>query len=130
MVLGSLSSVAGNSSGSKICAFPERLTTPPIAMSQTALRLARVAKEFGAGSPILLAKQYNLFPQFFASTPTGLELLQADYAMLARLIEAENKAHEARNKRRQDAYEHPGMERYDSLDDFWAEAEAAGRGDD
>lgn len=89
-----------------------------------------MAKEYSAGSPILLAKQYNLFPQFFASNPTGLELLQADYAMLARLIEAENKAHEARRKRDKDARDHPGMERFGSQDEFWDEVEAAGRGDD
>ena len=89
-----------------------------------------MAKEFGAGSPILLAQKYNLFPQFFASNPTGLELLQADYVMLARLINEENKAHEARNKRKQDAYEHPGMERYNSFDEWVDEAEAAERGDD
>lgn len=77
----------------------------------------------GAGSPMLLAKQYNLFPQFFASNPTGMDLLQADYTLLARLAEAESKAHEANRKRQEDAREHPGMERFGSVDEFWEEAE-------
>lgn len=70
---------------------------------------------------MLLARQYNLFPQFFASNPSGMDLLQADYTLLARLAEAEAKAHEASRKRQEDAREHPGMERFSTDEEFWDE---------
>ena len=74
---------------------------------------------------MLLTKQYNLFPAFFAEKPTGMELLLADNAILNSVIKAENDAQEKSLKKRRDERDHPGMERFESVDDFWDEVESA-----
>jgi hypothetical protein len=79
---------------------------------------------------MLLANSYGLFdPSFFASLD-GYDLLLADYAILNAVIKSENEAQEAMMKQRKDQSDHPGMERYQTQDEFWDEVERAGRGKD
>jgi hypothetical protein len=90
--------------------------------------VARVAKGFGAGSPLLLASEYGLIAKSFLDSLQPEEKIFIDHHLLNRLIEAENEAQdEAMEKGRQDC-EHPGMEKYTDPDDFWAEAERANKG--
>ena len=72
---------------------------------------------------MLLARKYNLFPGL--DDLTGIDLLLIDHEILNRVIQSENETQEKANKKQKDASEHPGMERYDSLDDFWDEVDAA-----
>lgn len=74
---------------------------------------------------MLLAMQYNLFPELFDLT--GMELLLADADILNRVIDAENKAQEAMQKKQKERGEHPGMERYQDEEEFWDEVENAGK---
>jgi hypothetical protein len=68
---------------------------------------------------MLLAKRYNLFPGFFAESPTGLDLLLIDHVILNRCIDEENKAQEAMQKDRKEERDHPGMKRNKNIDEFW-----------
>lgn len=88
-----------------------------------------MAKISGAGSPILLAKRYNLFPGLFAENPSGLDLLLIDHTILNRCIDEENKAQESAMKKDKDKRDHPGMERED-IESFWDESERANRRED
>ena len=53
------------------------------------------------------------------------DVLLADNFILNSVIKAENEAQEKSLKKRKDERDHPGMERFESVDDFWDEVEAA-----
>lgn len=85
--------------------------------------MARLAKAYGAGSPILLANSYGLFrPDFSLSAE---EMILADNHLLNVLIKAEDKARKEAMKKSKDERDHPGMERYEDEEDFWAEVAEA-----
>jgi hypothetical protein len=68
-----------------------------------------VAKEFGAGSPMHLARQYGLLrPDFCLSAE---ETILADNHLLNRLIEAENKARAEAIEKRDLQKRMPGVTR-------------------
>ena len=80
---------------------------------------------------MLLAKEYNLLPGFFAAEPTGMDLLLADHEILNRLIDADNKAQEEAMKKEQDKPaldSHPGLHGRLTVEEL-AERQAA-RGND
>lgn len=52
-----------------------------------------------------------------------------DHAILNRVIAEENKAQEEAIKKRKEKSDHPGMERYNDIEDFWNEVEDASRGE-
>lgn len=72
---------------------------------------------------MLLARQYNLFPGL--DDLTGLEMLLVDHDILNRVIQSENEAQERQSKKHKDAKDHPGMEKFETEQDFWDEVEAA-----
>lgn len=74
---------------------------------------------------MLLAKQYNLFSPEYVSNLSGLDMLLIDHTILNRVISEENKAQESLRKKQKEQRDHPGMERDESIDDFWDEAERA-----
>ena len=89
--------------------------------------MARIAKAYGAGSPLLLANKYGRVSDSFLSSLSADQKILIDSHLLNLLITAENEAQkEAIEKSKQDR-EHPGMERYQDPDDMWAEAERANR---
>jgi len=63
-------------------------------------------------------------PQFFESLSAEHKIL-IDHGLLNRIIESENEAQEKALKNAIERNEHPGMERYESDKDFWAEVEDA-----
>ena len=74
---------------------------------------------------MLLAKRYGLFkPEF---TPSAEEMILADNHLLNELIKAENAAQKEAMKKSKEKKDHPGMERYDDPEDFWAEVEEANK---
>lgn len=87
-----------------------------------------MAKAFGQ-SPILLSRQYKLFTEEYFDSLSGLDKLLIDHAILNRVIAEENKAQEEAIKKRKEKSDHPGMERYDDIEDFWNEVEDASRGE-
>ncbi len=84
-----------------------------------------MAKAFGQ-SPILLASQYKLFSQDYLDGLTGFDQLLIDHAILNRVISEENRAQEAARKKAKEEKDHPGMERFESEEDFWDEVENGG----
>jgi hypothetical protein len=56
--------------------------------------------------------------------------IATDHHILNRLISEENEAHEKMRKKQKEQSEHPGMERDESIEDFWEEAERANGGED
>lgn len=52
--------------------------------------MARVAKGFGAGSPLLLANKYGIVTDDYLAGMHPLERLLTDHHLLNRVIEAEN----------------------------------------
>lgn len=70
-----------------------------------------------------LAIEYGLFKAEFSLSAE--EMILADNHLLNELIKAENEAQEKAMKRSKEKNEHPGMERFEDEDDFWAEAEDA-----
>lgn len=77
---------------------------------------------------MILARQYNLFPGL--SDLSGLDLLLTDHTILNRVIVEENKAQEEAIKKRKEKSDHPGMERFETFDDWCDEAARANRGED
>ena len=68
-----------------------------------------------------MALEYGIISQpFFDSLPPEQRAL-GDLHILNELIESEIKAH----KKAAEDREHPGMERFETLDDFWAEVDDA-----
>jgi len=54
--------------------------------------VARTAKGFGAGSPLLLANKYGIVTDDYLAGMRPLERLLTDHHLLNRVIEAENEA--------------------------------------
>lgn len=79
---------------------------------------------------MLLANRYGLFDPTFFNNLSGINLLQCDLLILNSIVREENEAVEANRKKSKERQEHPGMERFESVDDFWDEAERARRGED
>ena len=80
------------------------------------------------GTPSRAAIEYQLFhPEFCENVLTPQNRFLLDFGCLAEHNRRENERMEKERKKREDGREHPGMERYDDPDDFWAEAERANR---
>jgi len=84
-----------------------------------------VAKACGAGSPLLLANKYGLLDKTFFKSLSPVEKVFIDHYILNRLIEAENEAQKKSLEKGKDRSQHPGMERYETEEDFWGEVEDA-----
>lgn len=87
--------------------------------------MGRVAREFGGKTPLQLANEYGLIDLAFYHSLSPADRLFIDHEILNRLIQADNEARKQADKKAKDDRDHPGMERYESIDDFWDEAEAA-----
>jgi hypothetical protein len=74
---------------------------------------------------MLLARQYNLFDPVFMAGLSGMDLLLSDNAILNAVIKSDNEAQEKALKKNRDKQDHPGMERFESINDFWDEVESA-----
>lgn len=74
---------------------------------------------------MLLANEYGLFRPDF--TLSAEEMILADNHLLNELITAENEAQKESIKKAKEKKDHPGMERYDDPEDFWAEVEEANK---
>lgn len=101
-------------------AFPDQMTIPPIAKTRIMHLVARVAKGFGAGSPLLLANRYGLFRPDFSLSPE--EMILGDNHLLNELIKAENEAQKEAMKKSKEKRDHPGVERFGNEDEFWDES--------
>jgi hypothetical protein len=84
-----------------------------------------VAKGFGAGRPLRLALEYGFICDSFLESLTPEEKILIDNQILNDLIKQENDANEKASKEAKEKSEHPGMERYESEDDFWDEVAKA-----
>jgi hypothetical protein len=73
--------------------------------------VARVAKGFGAGSPLLLANKYGIIVQSFLDSLTPEEKLLIDHHLLNRTIEAENEAIERQKEEGERNRKMPGVTR-------------------
>jgi TRAP-type C4-dicarboxylate transport system substrate-binding protein len=93
------------------------------------LLFGRVAKAFGK-TPLQLAREYGFACDAFYDGLSPEDRIAIDHHIMNRLVEAENKAQEAMQKRHKEQYEHPGMERYENGLDFWDEVDAANKGED
>ena len=71
------------------------------------------------------ALEYGLFTQPFFDSLLPEELILGDHYILNELIRADNEAQKKALKKSDDDRKHPGMERFESLDDFWAEVDEA-----
>jgi hypothetical protein len=92
------------------------------------LLYGRVAKAFGK-TPLQLAHEYGFACDEFYDGLSPYEKIGIDHHVLNSLISEENKAQDEMRKRQKEKSEHPGMERYDDIEDFWDEAGRAGRGE-
>jgi hypothetical protein len=92
------------------------------------LLFGRVARAFGK-TPLQLAHEYGLACDKFYDGLSPYDRIGIDHHILNRLISEENEAHEAARKRQKEKSDHPGMVRYDDIEDFWGEAELAERGE-
>lgn len=74
---------------------------------------------------MILANEYGLFrPEYFRNL-SAEELILADMRLLSRIYEEERKAHDRAKERA----EHPGMERFETVDEFWDEVKEANEGE-
>ena len=71
--------------------------------------MARNAKGFGAGSPLLLANRYGIVSDEYLAGMHPLERLLTDHHLLNRVIEAENEAHKRAMK--ESEYSKKGVKR-------------------
>ena len=71
--------------------------------------MARVAKGFGAGSPLLLANKYGIVTDEHLAGMHPLERLLTDHHLLNRVIEAENEGHKRAMK--ENEYSKKGVKR-------------------
>ena len=71
-------------------------------------------------------EEYGYFSQDFWDSLTPEEKILGDHHILNELIRADNEAQEQASKKAEEDRKHPGMERFKSEDDFWAEVEEAG----
>jgi hypothetical protein len=88
------------------------------------LLYGRVAREFGK-TPLQLAIEYGFISQKYYDGLRHDERIMIDHHILNELIKAQNEAQEKSMKKNKDAQAHPGMERFDSMDDYWAEVDDA-----
>lgn len=79
---------------------------------------------------MLLANRYGLFDSTFFNSLSGINLLQCDLTILNNVIREENEAVELSRKKSKERQEHPGMEKFESIDDFFDEVDRANRGKD
>ena len=71
--------------------------------------MARNAKGFGAGSPLLLANKYGIVTDEYLAGMHPLERLLTDHHLLNRVIEAENEAQKKSMK--ESEYSRKGVKR-------------------
>ena len=85
------------------------------------------ARAFGLGSPTKAALEYGLLTQPFFDSLLPEEKILADHHILNELIRADNEAQKKALKKSDEDRKHPGMERFESVDDFWDEVEDANK---
>lgn len=73
------------------------------------------------------ALDYGFISQQFFDSLLPEEKILADHYILNSLIQAENEAQKKALKKSDEDRKHPGMERFESLDDFWDEVEEANK---
>jgi hypothetical protein len=71
------------------------------------------------------ALEYGLFTQHFFDSLSPEERILGDHHILNSLIQADNEAQKKALKKSDDDRKHPGMERFDSMDEFWDEVDDA-----
>jgi TRAP-type C4-dicarboxylate transport system substrate-binding protein len=86
--------------------------------------IGRIGRAFGK-TPLQQALEYGRVSQDFFDSLSPDRRILVDHHILNRLIQAENEAQEKATKTAKENRDHPGMERYHSEDDFWAEVEEA-----
>lgn len=87
--------------------------------------VGRNARAFGLGSPMRAALEYGLFTQPFYDSLLPEERILADHHILNSLIQADNDAQKRAMKKSDEDRKHPGMERFESMDEFWDEVDDA-----
>jgi len=70
-----------------------------------------------------LAHEYGFACDDFYDGLSPETKILTDHHILNRLIDEENKAQEVMRKKQKDQHDHPGMERDESIDVFWARTE-------
>ena len=86
--------------------------------------IGRIGRAFGK-TPLQQALEYGRVSQDFFDSLSPDRRILVDHHILNRLIQAENEAQEKAMQKAKEERDHPGMERYRSEDDFWAEVEEA-----
>lgn len=86
--------------------------------------IGRIGRAFGK-TPLQQALEYGRVSQEFFDSLSPDRRVLVDHHILNRLIQAENEAQEKAMQKAKEKRDHPGMERYHSEDDFWAEVEEA-----
>ncbi len=90
--------------------------------------IGRLAREFGAWPPLRVADEiYHFFPANYLDQFSPEQIIFGDNEILNRMIKAENEAQKKAIADSKDKRDHPGMDRYEDPDDFWAECLAANK---
>jgi hypothetical protein len=71
------------------------------------------------------ALEYGFFTQPFYDSLLPEERILADHHILNSLIQADNDAQKRAMKKSDEDRKHPGMERFESMDEFWDEVDDA-----
>lgn len=80
--------------------------------------MGRIAKGFGAGSPILLANSYGLINPEYFNLLTPIEKILHDNHVLNRLIDGENEAYENQRKEAEEKRSMPGLKQRLSMEEL------------
>ena len=73
------------------------------------------------------ALEYGIFTQPFYDSLSPEERILGDHHILNSLIQADNESQKKTLKKSEDDRNHPGMERFDSIDEFWDEVDDANK---
>lgn len=76
---------------------------------------------------IVAYEEYGYFSKSFWESLTPEDKILGDHHILNELIRADNEAQKKALKKSDDDRKHPGMERFESVDDFWDEVEDANK---
>lgn len=87
--------------------------------------VGRNARAFGLGSPMKAALEYGFFTQPFYDSLSPEERILGDHYILNSLIQADNESQKKALKKSEEDRKHPGMERFESMDEFWDEVDDA-----
>jgi hypothetical protein len=86
--------------------------------------VGRVAREFGAGSPMFLARQYGLLDSSFFESLEPFQLVLADNVILNNLIEFDNEAQKMEEDAQKERDRMPGVTRMVSASERSAQLKA------